>query len=105
MPTVYDKLVRDRIPALIEATDEQPVTHTADSVEYADRLAAKLREEATEFDDDRTLEELADVLEVIDAILAHRDSSRAELERIQQEKRAEKGGFEDRIVLERVDEQ
>ncbi|OVE83512.1 nucleoside triphosphate pyrophosphohydrolase [Natronolimnobius baerhuensis] len=105
MPTVYDKLVRDRIPAIIEATDEQPVTHTVENEEYADRLAAKLCEEAAEFDEDRTLEELADVLEVINAILAHRDIDRTELERARREKRAERGGFEEGIVLERVDEQ
>ncbi|WP_243645232.1 nucleoside triphosphate pyrophosphohydrolase [Natrarchaeobius chitinivorans] len=47
----YDKLVRDRIPEIIYANDQRPETHVVDGDEYADRLAAKLREEAVEFDD------------------------------------------------------
>ncbi|WP_265109438.1 nucleoside triphosphate pyrophosphohydrolase [Halosolutus halophilus] len=103
MPTEYDKLVRDRIPELIDATDEQPVIHIADDEEYADRLAAKLTEEAVEYQDSRELEELADVLAVLHAILEDRGRTMADLETRRREKRAERGGFEDRIVLERVE--
>ncbi|TYL39693.1 hypothetical protein CV102_05245 [Natronococcus pandeyae] len=104
MPTEYDKLVRDRIPELIEAENERPITHIADDEEYADRLAAKLLEEAREFDESRELEELADVLEVVDAILEAQDRSRESIERQRREKRAERGGFEERLVLERVED-
>lgn len=103
MPTEYDKLVRDRIPELVEADDEQPVTHVADDEEYADRLAAKLTEEAIEYEDSREFEELADVLAVIRAILDDRGRTMADLETRRREKRAERGGFDDRIVLERVE--
>jgi predicted house-cleaning noncanonical NTP pyrophosphatase (MazG superfamily) len=103
MSTGYDKLVRDRIPEIIEAEDERPITHVADNEEYADRLAAKLLEEATEFEESRALEELADVLEVVDAILEARNRSREAVERERREKRAERGGFDDRLVLERVE--
>lgn len=104
MPTEYDKLVRDRIPEIIEAENERPITHVADDEEYADRLAAKLLEEAREFDESREFEELADVLEVVDAILEAQDRSHESIERQRREKRAERGGFEERIVLERVED-
>ncbi|MFC4436108.1 MULTISPECIES: nucleoside triphosphate pyrophosphohydrolase [Natrialbaceae] len=104
MPTGYNKLVRDRIPEIIEEQDERPVTHVADDEEYADRLAAKLLEEAREFEESRDPEELADVLEVVDAILEAQNRSRESIERTRREKRAERGRFEERIVLERVED-
>lgn len=104
MPTEYDKLVRDRIPEIIEADNERPITHVADDEEYADRLATKLLEEAREFDESRELEELADVLEVVHAILEAQNWSRETAERQRREKRAERGGFEQQVVLERVED-
>lgn len=101
--TTYDKLVRDRIPEIIDASGEHPVTHVADDAEYERRLGDKLLEEAAEFDESGDLEELADVLEVIDAILAFDGSSRAELDEQRREKRENRGGFDERVVLERVE--
>lgn len=49
MTTEYDKLVRDCIPEIAAANGETPITHVADDAEYERRLAAKLREEATEY--------------------------------------------------------
>lgn len=100
--TTYDKLVRDRIPEIIDASGDQPVTHVADEAEYERRLRDKLLEEAAEFDESGDPAELADVLEVIDAILAFDESSRDELDERRREKRADRGGFDERIVLERV---
>ncbi|MEY7849266.1 hypothetical protein AB7C87_08715 [Natrarchaeobius sp. A-rgal3] len=100
----YDKLVRDRIPEIIEANDQRPETHVADGEEYADRLAAKLREESQEFADSGEFEELADVLEVVYAILDNRERTLEDLEATRRGKRSERGGFADGIVLERVDE-
>ncbi|MCU4972206.1 nucleoside triphosphate pyrophosphohydrolase [Halobacteria archaeon AArc-m2/3/4] len=102
--TTYDKLVRDRIPEIIDANDERPVTHVADDTEYERRLREKLLEEATEFEESGDLEELADVLEVIDAMLAFEGGSRAELDELRREKREDRGGFEERIVLEQVEQ-
>lgn len=102
MTREYDKLVRDRIPEIAAADGDTPITHVADDAEYEDRLAAKLREEAAEYADDRDREELADVLAVIHAILEHEGASLEDLEEHRREKRARRGGFADRIVLERV---
>lgn len=103
MADVYDKLVRDEIPAIIEADGETPVTHVADEEEYEQRLADKLDEEVQEFRENDRTNELADVLEVIRAICAHRGVSMDELDRRRQEKAEERGGFEEGIVLERVE--
>ncbi|WP_232701381.1 nucleoside triphosphate pyrophosphohydrolase [Halobacterium wangiae] len=104
MTREYDKLVRDRIPEVVREDDETPVTHRVDGEAYRDRLADKLLEEATEYAESRAVEELADVLEVVAAIREARDVSSEELEAIRAEKAAERGGFTDGVVLERVEE-
>lgn len=100
---VYDKLVRDRIPEIIEKNGETPITHTADEREYRSRLKAKLLEEVEEFLADETIEELADIQEVITAICRFRRFDLAALQQLQADKKMHKGGFGERIVLERVD--
>nr|WP_255170911.1 nucleoside triphosphate pyrophosphohydrolase [Natrononativus amylolyticus] len=96
-------MVRDRIPELIRESGDRPVTHAATGAEYDRRLAEKLQEEATEFCEDGDLEELADVLAVVEAICERAGVSREELATVQREKRAERGGFSEGIVLERVE--
>ncbi|KZN25699.1 hypothetical protein A4G99_04420 [Haladaptatus sp. R4] len=103
MTRTYDKLVRDRIPAIIEENDERPVTHVADDDEYERRLAEKLDEEVTEFRESGEPAELADVLEVVYALADSDGLTRDELERIRAEKADDRGGFTDGIVLERVE--
>lgn len=100
----YDKLVRDEIPAIIEADGERPVTHVADEAEFADRLAAKLAEETAEYRERRDPRELADVLEVVHALRELNGLSAEELEELRSEKAERRGRFDDRIVLERVEE-
>lgn len=102
--TEYAKLVRDRIPERIEDDDRQPTTHVADDHEYTDRLAEKLTEESTEYAESREFEELADVLEVVYAILDDRGRTMDALENRRRQKRVDRGGFEDRLVLERVED-
>lgn len=104
MAREYDKLVRDDVPEIIETDGETPVTHVADSEEYADRLAEKLLEEAREYREDETTAELADVLEVVHALRRHHGLSETELAEKRERKAAQRGCFEDRIVLERVEQ-
>ncbi|WP_407661622.1 hypothetical protein [Haladaptatus caseinilyticus] len=101
--TRYDKLVRDRIPTIIEANGEDPTTHVADDAEYPRRLREKLNEEVAEFHESADPQELADILEVVYALADHAGFSPDELERLRSEKADERGGFEDGIVLERVE--
>lgn len=100
----YDKLVRDKIPVIIEAKGKSVIAHVADDTEYWTKLKEKLQEEAAEFTTDDSVEELADLLEVIEAILIFKKIDRSQLEELRQRKAVERGGFEKRIVLETVEE-
>ncbi|AEH36772.1 nucleoside triphosphate pyrophosphohydrolase [Halopiger xanaduensis] len=103
MTREYDKLVRDRIPEIIERNGETPVVRTAsDDAEYEAYLLEKLQEEVDEYVESRDPEELADVLEVAHEIREFEGLSERELRDRRGRKAEEKGGFADRIVLERV---
>ena len=103
MTREYDKLVRDRIPNIVEADGERPVTHVADDEEYERRLREKLTEEVREYREDGDPEELANVLEVLHALRELAGLTESELATLRAEKANERGRFEDRIVLERVE--
>lgn len=103
MSTEYDKLVRDDIPEIIEANGETPVTHVADDAEYERRLLDKLDEEVQEYREDKELQELGDILEVVHALRQHHGVSREELEQLRESKADERGRFDEGIVLERVE--
>lgn len=98
----YDKLVRDGVPAVIEADGEQPITHVVEGAAYERRLFEKLEEETAELREEQNAAELADVLEVLDALRTQLGVDEDELARIREEKAAERGRFEDGVVLERV---
>lgn len=96
----YHKLVRDAIPAIIRKNGETPVTHIASDVEYYEALKNKLLEEGREFAEADSLEELADILEVLYAILAVKNISREELEEARRLKAEKRGAFTEKIILE-----
>ena len=98
----YNKLVRDRIPEIVEASGKTCVTETLSSDEYLRMLDAKLDEELAEYHKDQNIEELADLLEVIRAAAVAHGWTPEELERVRAEKAAERGGFEKRILLKEV---
>lgn len=98
----YNKLVRDRIPEIIEASGKTCVTETLSSGEYLRMLDAKLDEELAEYHKDQNIEELADLLEVIRAAVIARGWTLEELERVRVEKAAVSGGFEKRVLLKEV---
>jgi predicted house-cleaning noncanonical NTP pyrophosphatase (MazG superfamily)/8-oxo-dGTP pyrophosphatase MutT (NUDIX family) len=94
-----EKLVRDRIPEIIESAGGSPRTRIAQDGEYLAFLRAKLYEEAGEYVSGRDPAELADLLEVVRALAAAHGIGPAELERMRAAKAAERGGFTGRIVL------
>jgi predicted house-cleaning noncanonical NTP pyrophosphatase (MazG superfamily) len=103
----YHKLVRDGIPRIIEAGGGQPVTRVLDQAAYLAALRAKLIEEAEEAQaasDGQLRLELADVLEVLQALAAAQGLSWEDVVAEAARKRDERGGFDQRIVLEYVDQ-
>lgn len=100
----YPKLIRDRIPAIIERDGKIATTHIAEKEEYVRFLLLKLIEEATELSDakgsDHQKEEIADVREVLDAIQVALGFPENELEKVRASKFAQRGGFADRIILD-----
>lgn len=103
MPTViHNKLVRDMIPEIIISAGKQAVIRILSDEEYLAELDRKLNEECAEYQADKNIEELADVLEVIYAIAEARGYSIEELERVRMAKAEKRGGFADRIFLEKV---
>lgn len=100
---VYNKLVRDRIPEIIEEDGKICKTKILSDEEYIASLEAKLNEEVAEYQADKNLEEMADVLEVLHAICIARGYSLEELEALRRKKANERGGFADKIFLEYVE--
>lgn len=99
---VYNKLVRDRIPEIIERDGYTPLIRHLGDEEYLYALHEKLKEEMREYMASRSMEELADVVEVINAILVARGLNMEELENLRQMKARTNGLFHDRVYLERV---
>jgi len=98
----YNKLVRDRIPEIIEAGGQTCVCETLDDAEYLRMLDEKLGEELAEYQADKSLEELDDLLEVIRAVAVARGSSMEEIENIRREKAEKRGAFEKKLLLKEV---
>lgn len=95
----HGKLVRDNIPNIIAGRGEQASIRTLNNAEYMSALDLKLQEEVAEYLADKNIEELADIVEVIYAIVATIGSDRAEIEQIRAAKAAEKGTFSKKIFL------
>lgn len=96
----YNKLVRDKIPEIIRNKGTEPVIHVASEEEYRQKLKEKLLEEVGEFNEAESPEEMADVLEVIDAIMEFSGFKKEEIEVIKNKKAKERGGFKNRIILD-----
>lgn len=99
---VYNKLVRDKIPQIIENSNKAFDIHIASIEEVLELLHIKLDEEVTEFHKDNNLEELADIMEVLFALAKKLGYSEEELLNKRLEKREARGGFDENIVLEKV---
>lgn len=100
----YDKLVRDKIVDIILKNGETPKYREVEGEELKEYLVQKLEEEVREYQDDDEVVELADIIDVIEAILDLEGVSWEELEEIRKNKNEERGGFEKGIVLEEVSE-
>lgn len=97
--TVYNKLVRDKIPEMIRKQGEIPNIRILEQEEYLHHLEEKLNEEVGEYHRDKNAEELADILEVVFALTEAIGCTREELLEIYQKKHDARGGFRDRVFL------
>ncbi len=99
---IYNKLVCDCIPEIIEADGKTCVTETLSDAKYLETLDAKLNEELAEYQESKSLEELADLLEVMRAVVRARGWTWNQLEQMRREKAARRGGFEKKLLLKEV---
>ena len=100
---VYNKLVRDKIPEIIEADGRKCKTELLSEEAYLKMVDAKLDEELAEYHKDQNIEELADLLEVIYAAAQARGYSVEELERVRVAKVEKRGAFQKRILLKETE--
>ncbi|MBE6714056.1 MAG: phosphoribosyl-ATP pyrophosphohydrolase [Ruminococcaceae bacterium] len=103
MKRTYQKLVRDKIPKIIESKGEKPVTKILNDNEYRDSLFTKANEELNEVKTaeslDETKKELADLLEVIRAMAEQKGFSLSEIIEEADRKAEQRGRFSKRIFL------
>ena len=110
MKKTYNKLIRDRIPEIIEKAGgntpgkagHESKVRILDDDEYVTYLSKKLQEEVDEFQDAHAFEELADILEVVLALAAAQGKTPEDLEALRAEKREKRGGFDKKLFLEWV---
>ncbi len=95
----FNKLVRDKIPEIITAQGETPDYYILDDPEYLCELNKKLEEEVREYQESGEIEELADILEVVQAICLAKGVPLLRLYEIKEEKNKKKGSFLNKIFL------
>ena len=98
---IYNKLVRDNIPVIMIKNGAKPVTKILSDEEYLVELNRKLQEEVQEYLKDGNVEELADIEEVLRAILDVKKVSYIAFEEIREQKVLKRGAFKKKIFLER----
>ncbi len=104
---IYNKLIRDKIPEITRANGGVPVTRRIEGAEFKTALQKKLREEVDEVlaaaTPEEIIAELADCLEVIETLSKEMGYSIEQLQMQKELKRTQKGGFDQKIFLERVE--
>lgn len=98
----YHKLVRDRIPEIIESSGNTCITEILTDENYLRMIDAKLDEELAEYHKDLNIEELADLIEVIYAAAVARGYTLEQLEQVRAEKATKRGAFAQKILLKEV---
>ncbi|QOR34725.1 nucleoside triphosphate pyrophosphohydrolase [Clostridium sp. 'deep sea'] len=96
---IYNKLIRDKIPQIIKQQGKKCNTKELNDTEYLRYLNLKLNEEINEYYESQNPDELADVVEVIYALLKYQGISIEEFETIRKTKLKTNGGFNKRLLL------
>lgn len=100
----YDKLIRDRIPEIIEKIGKQAIVQRVEGDQLLELLNKKLFEELEEYNESGEIEELADLVEVVKAILEHKGIALDDFDGIRERKKISKGGFKEGLLLLEVEE-
>ncbi|WP_240419672.1 nucleoside triphosphate pyrophosphohydrolase [Paenibacillus periandrae] len=98
----YNKLIRDKIPQVMDTNGVTYIIIKLNDQEYVEKLNEKLQEELDEYiasESKEQVEELADLVELIYAILENKGVSIEEFENIRLKKKEERGGFEEKLLL------
>jgi len=98
----YDKLVRDKIPQIIEKSGKKAIVETLDDQAYKKYLDIKLSEELQEYLSADSVDELADLVEVVYAILKYKGIDINDFESIRNRKAEERGSFDKKLLLKEV---
>ncbi len=108
MDKAHNKLVRDKIPEIIKQNGGIPVTRILTEEEYIPEIGKKFAEESSEYvgapDREERLQELCDILQLVHDAAASDEATIEDIETLRLDKFAARGGFSERIYLERVDE-
>lgn len=102
MTKKYNKLIRDKIPEIIESNGKTCIVEIASDEEYVQKLIEKLQEEVQEFVENPCLEELADIQEVVHSL--EHATSWGSLILAQLDKRCDRGSFKKKLILKEVSE-
>lgn len=100
----FNKLVRDRIPEMLESKGQMCETEILSDERYLEMLEAKLMEVSAEYQSEKNIEELVDIIEVVYAIAGARGITEGELDRLRVEKATKNGRFKEKIFLKEVTE-
>lgn len=100
---VYNKLVRDKIPQVIEEDGRKCETSIVPKEQLLPLLEEKLKEEVNEFIQDKNLEELADIMEVVFGLAENLGYSEEDLLKKREEKKEARGGFKEGVFLKTVE--
>ncbi len=101
----YNKLIRDRIPEIIESSGKKAIVEKIKGEELLNLLNKKLFEELKEYEESGEVEELADLVEVVQAILDYKKISIEDFNRIREKKNESRGAFKEGLLLVEVVEE
>lgn len=102
MKILYRKLVRDNIPNICIANNQKPKYRVLNDNEYKIALNKKLKEEVKEYIRSGDTEELADILEVVEAIAVAQGSTFKDVLKIKENKANKNGKFDKKYFLDSV---
>ena len=106
MKYIYNKLVRDKIPQRISKVEGKKANYKIlNEKQYMDELNKKVIEEAHEFIEENSVEELGDLMEVISTIMKIKNITTKDVRKAMEEKRDKKGGFNNKIYLIDVEQE